>query len=138
MKHILKSHRFVIAFIILIFLTIGFGIIVVPVEKSSPRTNFTNTEDGIWWAFTTVTGVGFGDIYPVTTTGRTIGVILETIGVTVFGLIIAMLTINLFRDEQQFYWRRMTERFDRIEEKLIKLEQKQDYSIKTNDKPRKE
>jgi len=118
-------------------MTIVFGFLIVPIEISDPTTTFRNAEDGLWWSFTTVTGVGFGDYYPVTTTGRIIGVILETIGVTIFGLIIAILTINLYRDEQQFYWRRMTERFDRIEEKLIKLEQKQDYSIKTNEKPKK-
>lgn len=137
MRYILKSHRFVITIIILIFMTIVFGFLIVPIEISDPTTTFRNAEDGLWWSFTTVTGVGFGDYYPVTTTGRIIGVILETIGVTIFGLIIAILTINLYRDEQQFYWRRMTERFDRIEEKLIKLEQKQDYSIKTNEKPKK-
>jgi len=133
-KRILKSHRFVIAIFALILLTITLGVVIVPVEKFDANTKFTTIEDGIWWAFTTVTGVGFGDIYPITTPGRVIGVALETIGVTLFGLIIAIITINLFRDEQFFYWRRTTERFDHIEEKLTKLEQKQDYSIKSNQK----
>lgn len=132
MKYALKSHRLLLALTNLIFLTLLLGILIIPIEQQNPNSNIKNLEDGLWWAFTTVTAVGYGDLFPVTSLGRIIGVILQVVGVTNFGLIIALFTISLFRHEQQFYWNRQTERFDRLEEKLKNIETKQDYSIKNN------
>lgn len=43
-------------------------------------------EDAIWWAFVTITTVGYGDIVPVTTFGRIIAGVLMSFGVGVFSL----------------------------------------------------
>jgi len=47
--------------------------------------------DGIWWAFVTLTSVGYGDYYPITTVGRTIAVLLMMTGVMLIGAISASL-----------------------------------------------
>jgi voltage-gated potassium channel len=39
------------------------------------------TGDGLWWAATTMTTVGYGDQYPVTALGRVIGVALMLVGI---------------------------------------------------------
>ncbi len=56
--------------------------------------------------------------------------ILEVAGVMTFGIIIALVTVELFRHEQLFYWKRTMERFDRLEKKLEKLEKEQHFTIK--------
>lgn len=43
------------------------------------ETKFT-IADSLWWAFTTVTTTGYGDMYPVTRCGRLIGVFLMHFG----------------------------------------------------------
>jgi voltage-gated potassium channel len=114
-------------------LTLAIGLIITPIENKFGRaTTFSNASDGLWWAITTVTSVGYGDYYPVTTPGRILGSILSVLGVTMFGIVIAMVTVELFRSEQLFYWKRTVERFDRIEELLKKLEKEQGYNLKTN------
>lgn len=40
--------------------------------------------DAIWWTIVTMTTVGYGDYYPVTTGGRIVAIILMTVGVGVF------------------------------------------------------
>ena len=41
--------------------------------------------DAIWWAYVTITTVGYGVKYPVTTEGRIIAAVLMTAGVGLFG-----------------------------------------------------
>lgn len=106
------------------------GVLIVPIERSDPAANIKTVEDGIWWAVTTMTGVGFGDVYPVTFWGRVMGMGLEVLGVLVFGLIVGHIAVALFRVHDDFYWRRLFERLDRVEAKLDRLEKKQEYVVK--------
>jgi len=132
---ILRTKRLRSALIALVFLTLAIGLVITPVEKKFGRlTTFQTTGDGLWWAVTTVTSVGYGDYYPVTTPGRILGAILEVAGVTIFGIIIALVTVGLFRSEQIFYWKRTVERFDRLEKKLDQLEREQGYSVRAGSK----
>jgi len=45
----------------------------------------------IWWSITTVTTVGYGDVYPVTNTGRVIDVLLMIGGISLVGVVTASL-----------------------------------------------
>jgi len=129
----LRTRRLQLALITLTILTIVIGLLITPIEKKFGNfTTFSTTGDGLWWAVTTVTSVGYGDYYPVTAPGRILGAILEVAGVTMFGIVIALVTVELFRNEQMFYWKRTVERFDRIEELLKKLEKEQQYNLKNN------
>jgi voltage-gated potassium channel len=47
--------------------------------------NIKNAEDAVWWSVTTITTVGYGDRYPVTTEGRLVAVALMVVGVGLFG-----------------------------------------------------
>ena len=45
----------------------------------------------LWWSITTVTTVGYGDVYPVTNTGRVIAVLLMIGGISLVGVVTAAL-----------------------------------------------
>jgi len=45
----------------------------------------------IWWSITTVTTVGYGDVYPVTNAGRVIAVLLMIGGISLVGVVTASL-----------------------------------------------
>jgi voltage-gated potassium channel len=47
--------------------------------------NIRTAGDAVWWAFVTITTVGYGDRYPVTTEGRAVAALLMTAGVGLFG-----------------------------------------------------
>lgn len=70
----------VIAILLVIFSAIG----ILQVEND-PNSNIKTAEDAIWWAYVTITTVGYGDKFPVTTEGRIIAAILMTAGVGLFG-----------------------------------------------------
>ena len=42
---------------------------------------FVNAFSGIWWAASTLLTVGYGDIYPVTTAGKLLGIVIAFLGV---------------------------------------------------------
>ena len=70
----------VISILLVIFSAIG----ILQVEND-PNSNIKTAEDAIWWAYVTITTVGYGDKFPVTTEGRIIAAILMTAGVGLFG-----------------------------------------------------
>ncbi|KTS09793.1 potassium channel family protein [Microbacterium testaceum] len=47
--------------------------------------------DAVWWAFETITTVGYGDYYPVTVTGRIVAVGLMVGGIALIGVVTATL-----------------------------------------------
>ena len=58
-------------------------------ERAVEGSNIKNFGDGIWWAVTTVTTVGYGDRFPVSTEGRMLAVLLMLTGISLVGVITA-------------------------------------------------
>jgi len=58
-------------------------------ERGVDGSNIKNFGDGLWWAITTVTTVGYGDRYPTTTEGRFIAIALMIMGISLMGVITA-------------------------------------------------
>ena len=58
-------------------------------ERGVEGSNIKNFGDGLWWAVTTVTTVGYGDRFPVTTEGRLLAVLLMLAGISLVGVITA-------------------------------------------------
>jgi len=70
----------VLAILLIIFCSIA----ILQVENA-PNSNIQTAEDAIWWSYVTITTVGYGDKFPVTTEGRIIASVLLTAGVGLFG-----------------------------------------------------
>ncbi len=80
-----------IALVMILFCTT----LIVEVERSHPKAMILTGGDAIWWALSTVTTVGYGDMYPVTTQGKFIAALLMVVGVALFGSISAYITSKL-------------------------------------------
>jgi voltage-gated potassium channel len=55
--------------------------------------------DALWWSATTISTVGYGDIYPVTVVGRLVAVLTMIVGVSTFGVVTARIASALIRDD---------------------------------------
>ena len=75
-----------VAFLMLVFSSIS----ILQVE-TTPGSNIRTGEDAVWWAMTTMTTVGYGDRFPVTTEGRLIAALLMCAGVGLFGMLSGLL-----------------------------------------------
>ena len=58
-------------------------------ERGVEGSNIKSFGDGLWWAVTTVTTVGYGDRFPTTSTGRVLAVCLMLVGISLMGVITA-------------------------------------------------
>jgi voltage-gated potassium channel len=56
--------------------------------------------DALWWALTTITTVGYGDVFPVTSAGRVVGGVTMLVGISTFALVTAKVAQFLVRDER--------------------------------------
>ncbi len=62
---------------------------VLDAEQNAEGSNIHSFGDAIWWAFVTITTVGYGDFYPVTAPGRLTAVGLMIAGIALLGSVTA-------------------------------------------------
>ncbi|QFT08757.1 potassium channel family protein [Vibrio sp. THAF190c] len=80
-----------IILLLVLLLTIGAGTILL-LEHKQPGANITTGHDALWWAFVTISTVGYGDHYPVTNSGKLVASLVIICGVGVFGMISGLVT----------------------------------------------
>ena len=129
-RRLLKQRKFRQLLLSLAVVAIFLGLLVVSVEKY--QGNIKTIPEGLWWAATTITAVGYGDFVPVTGPGRVIGVALEVVGVVMFGLLIAIISTSMNRVQEEYYWKKLFKRIDKIESELDILKKHTDYVVKVN------
>jgi len=78
--------------LLLTFIVLATGtVLVLQFESRSPDANIATGGDALWWAFVTLTTVGYGDFYPVTTLGRMTGVAVMAAGIGLIGALASIL-----------------------------------------------
>jgi len=71
------------------------SVLVLQFESKSPGANITTGGDALWYAIVTITTVGYGDFYPVTTAGRITAVFIMFMGVGIIGALASILASML-------------------------------------------
>jgi voltage-gated potassium channel len=77
----------VLVFFLLIISLEGASLLVLNVEPQAEGANILTASDALWWAYVSITTVGYGDRYPVTNAGRYVGVVLLAVGVGLFSVV---------------------------------------------------
>ena len=72
----------------ILLLVVG-ALAITDAERGAPGANITTLGEGTWWALTTMTTVGYGDLYPVTMTGRFVAAGLMVGGIALLGVVTA-------------------------------------------------
>ncbi len=73
-------------------------------ERQAQPEKFGRLSDSLWWAFVTLTTVGYGDSYPITGAGRAVAVVTMLVGIGILGTFISLVGTSFLatmgKDEQ--------------------------------------
>ncbi|OCH22642.1 potassium channel family protein [Aliivibrio logei] len=103
LKQIKKNRKeATIASILVLMVTlISLGSVFMLVfEGQNPNANIQTAGDAIWWAFVTISTVGYGDHYPITVAGKILAVFIIISGVGIFGMISGLITSIITEPEK--------------------------------------
>ena len=67
------------------------SLLVLEFESRAPGANIKTGGDAIWWGIVTITTVGYGDYYPISTFGRLTGVFVMFAGIGIIGALASIL-----------------------------------------------
>jgi voltage-gated potassium channel len=76
---------FTTIFLVIVVLEVS-GMLILDAEGGIAGANIRTPSDALWWGYVTITTVGYGDRFPVTLSGRIIGIFLLTAGVALFSV----------------------------------------------------
>lgn len=82
-------------FVIVASIVLAAAFSVLAIELGAPRGQIQNASDALWWALSTVTTVGYGDIVPSTALGRVIGMMLMVVGIGVMATLISQVSATI-------------------------------------------
>jgi voltage-gated potassium channel len=88
------SALLVLLLMVILVLEVG-SLSVLAIEENAEGANITTASDALWYVIVTISTVGYGDQYPVTSWGRLVGAMIIVIGVGIFGTLAGYLA-NLF------------------------------------------
>ena len=95
-----QSAFYILVVMVLIIIELG-AFLVLQAEHASPDANILTATDAIWWAYVSITTVGYGDRYPVTTSGRLVGILVLTTGVAVFATFAGLISSKLLASPEK-------------------------------------
>lgn len=90
LKEIFHFNYIGVTLLMAVAFTVCSGILMKIIDPS-----FHSIGDGIWWAWETITTVGYGDEAPSTTYGRLLAIVVMVLGAALFSIITASLSAYL-------------------------------------------
>lgn len=91
-----RANSVLLTLFLFIILLLEFGsMAVLSVEQHATNATIASGSDAVWYTWVTITTVGYGDTFPVTNTGRLIGLLIMAVGVALFGTLTGFLS-NFF------------------------------------------
>ena len=98
-----KSLQLLISIFIIFTLMIVASILMYTVEHDAQPEVFTNALSGLWWAATTISTIGYGDIYPVTVLGKIFGTIFSLLNIGLIAVPTGIISAGFIEDTGRKY-----------------------------------
>ena len=101
--------------------TVFLVVVAGAVQNTVDEGEFKSFWDGVWWAFVTVTTVGYGDLYPTTVVGRVVGIVLMLTGIGFLAVLTATVSSSFVKSDRQDESSAILEALRRLETEIAEL-----------------
>lgn len=81
-----KRNQIASSIFIIFVLMLASSLCMYSAEHAAQPEAFRNALSGIWWSMSAILTVGYGDIYPITTAGKILGILISFLGVCVVAI----------------------------------------------------
>jgi len=81
-----KKNQLLSSVFILLVLMLAASMCMYSAEHEAQPEIFKNAFSGIWWAVSTLSTVGYGDIYPITMLGKFLAIVISFLGIGVVAI----------------------------------------------------
>jgi voltage-gated potassium channel len=116
--HRAEAAVYILVFSVMIILEVG-SVLILSAESKAPNANITTASDAMWWAYVTITTVGYGDKYPVTNAGRLVGILVMTTGVGIFATFAGFISNKLLSPPEKKEEEKPGEEISEFEKQLL-------------------
>ncbi len=98
LSKVFKDISYELFFVFSLFFVFFFSILIIvfSVEHTAGNENIKDFFDAIYYTVITATTVGYGDVVPLTTTGRFLAMALGVLGIFLFSLLTATISTGFF------------------------------------------
>ena len=72
--------------------------VIFSVESSHPDSQINTMLDAVWWTVATITTVGYGDIVPVTETGKIVAIFYMFFGIGILGIFLSVVGTQFYKN----------------------------------------
>ena len=93
-----RIRELLLSLLLTVFLIIIASCIIYFAEHNQEGTLFTSIPATLWWAVVTLTTTGYGDMYPVTATGKALAGVIMLTGVAFFALPAGIITAGFLEE----------------------------------------
>lgn len=96
-----KKNQLVSSTIVIVTMILIFSVLMYNIENTAQPDKFTSIFDALWLSISTITTVGYGDIYPITTLGRLLGAVIAILGVALIAVPTGIISSGLMEQINQ-------------------------------------
>ncbi|MCL1859743.1 MAG: ion transporter [Oscillospiraceae bacterium] len=106
-----KALQLFISMLIIFTLMIVASILMYTVEHDVQPEIFPNALSGLWWAVTTLSTIGYGDIYPVTVLGKVFGTLFSLLNIGLIAVPTGIISAGFIENTPEKSKKRKNKRF---------------------------
>ncbi|MEZ4553737.1 MAG: potassium channel family protein [Dehalococcoidia bacterium] len=114
-----RGTSFILASVIVI--AVAGAVTVLIAERHASGGNIDSFGDALWWALTTMTTVGYGDLYPVTPLGRGVAAALMLFGIAALSALTATVAAYIVRDHEDVQLADLMSELHALREEVARL-----------------
>jgi voltage-gated potassium channel len=81
-----RKEQLILSFVFIMVMLVTASSLMFYIENEAQPESFVSIPSTMWWGIATITTVGYGDMYPMTSLGRFLGGIIAITGIAMFAL----------------------------------------------------